>query len=280
MEILNYNSLDIEKYNINKVIDNILYKNLNYDENDKYIYYLLQKIELNKSKEKKEDNIYIKYEKKLQYKNIILPGMKKSKLIIIYDKENKKYKLLSFENELNITLLNYLINYTKNLKYILGILNNIVIYIIKNKGSESLIIKEILKIIDKILLYIYIINNNISIVEVIIKKFNKRDELKLLLEIELKIIKEEIIQLEKNLNITRTNIIQKITLNEMHLQRLLTNVATIILPLSLIIGIFSLPYKNIPFKDNDNGLIILILILLIIGYILYYLINKYKYELL
>ena len=25
MEILNYNSLDIEKYNINKVIDNILY---------------------------------------------------------------------------------------------------------------------------------------------------------------------------------------------------------------------------------------------------------------
>ena len=41
MEILNYNSLDIEKYNINKVIDNILYKNLNYDENDKYIYYLI-----------------------------------------------------------------------------------------------------------------------------------------------------------------------------------------------------------------------------------------------
>tara|TARA_Y100000389_G_scaffold180606_1_gene195571 strand:- start:5291 stop:6133 length:843 start_codon:yes stop_codon:yes gene_type:complete len=280
MEILNYNTFNVQKYNINKVIDNILYKNLNYDENDKYIYYLLQKIELNKSKEKKEDNIYIKYEKKLQYKNIILPGIKLSKLIIIYDKENKKYKLLSFENELNITLLNYLINYTKNLKYVLGILNNIVIYIIKNKGSDKLIIKEILKIIDKILLYIYIINNNISIVKLIIKKFNKRDELKLLLEIELKIIKEEIIQLEKNLNITRTNIIQKITLNEMHLQRLLTNVATIILPLSLIIGIFSLPYKNIPFKDNDNGLIILILILLIIGYILYYLINKYKYELL
>ena len=280
MEILNYNTFDVQKYNINKVIDNILYKNLNYDENDKYIYYLLQKIELNKSKEKKEDNIYIKYEKKLQYKNIILPGIKLSKLIIIYDKENKKYKLLSFENELNITLLNYLINYTKNLKYVLGILNNIVIYIIKNKGSDKLIIKEILKIIDKILLYIYIINNNISIVELIIKKFNKRDELKLLLEIELKIIKEEIIQLEKNLNVTRTNIIQKITLNEMHLQRLLTNVATIILPLSLVIGLFSLPYKNMPFKDNDNGLIILILILLIIGYILYYLINKYKYELL
>ena len=280
MEILNYNTFDVQKYNINKVIDNILYKNLNYDENDKYIYYLLQKIELNKSKEKKEDNIYIKYEKKLQYKNIILPGIKLSKLIIIYDKENKKYKLLSFENELNITLLNYLINYTKNLKYGLGILNNIVIYIIKNKGSDKLIIKEILKIIDKILLYIYIINNNISIVELIIKKFNKRDELKLLLEIELKIIKEEIIQLEKNLNVTRTNIIQKITLNEMHLQRLLTNVATIILPLSLVIGLFSLPYKNMPFKDNDNGLIILILILLIIGYILYYLINKYKYELL
>ena len=66
----------------------------------------------------------------------------------------------------------------------------------------------------------------------------------------------------------------------MHLQRLLTNVATIILPLSLVIGVFSLPYKNMPFKDNDNGLIILILILLIMGYILYYLINKYKYELL
>jgi Mg2+ and Co2+ transporter CorA len=117
-------------------------------------------------------------------------------------------------------------------------------------------------------------------VKLIINKFNKTDELKLLLETELKIIELDIVKLEKNLNITRTNIIQKITLNEMYLQRLLTNVATVILPLSLVVGIVSLPYKNIPFKENENGLIILILILLIIGYILYYLMSKYKYELL
>ena len=280
MEILNYNSLDVQKYNINNVIDNILYKNINYDENDKYIYYLLQNLELNKREENKEDTIYIKYEKKLKYKNIILPSIKNSKILIIYEKESKKHKLISAKEELNVKILNYLINYIKKLKYILGILNNLVIYIIKNKGSESLIIKEILKIIDKILLYSYIINNNITIVKLIINKFNKTDELKLLLEIEIKIIEEKTLKLEKNLNITRTNIIQKITLNEMHLQRLLTNVATIILPLSLLIGLLSLPYKNMPFKENDNGLIILILILLIIGYLLYYLINKYKYDLL
>jgi hypothetical protein len=280
MEILNYNTIDVQKYNINNVIDNILYKNINYDENDKYIYYLLHNLELNKREENKEDSIYIKYEKKLKYKNIILPSIKNSKIIIIYEKESKKHKLISVEEELNVKILNYLINYIKSLKYILGILNNLVIYIIKNKGSDSLIIKEILKIIDKILLYIYIINNNVSIVKLIINKFNKTDELKLLLETELKIIELDIVKLEKNLNITRTNIIQKITLNEMYLQRLLTNVATVILPLSLVVGIVSLPYKNIPFKENENGLIILILILLIIGYILYYLMSKYKYELL
>tara|TARA_B000000437_G_scaffold190593_1_gene148847 strand:- start:3530 stop:4372 length:843 start_codon:yes stop_codon:yes gene_type:complete len=280
MEILNYNTIDVQKYNINNVIDNILYKNINYEENDKYIYYLLQNLELNKSKEKKEDTVYVKYEKNLEYKNIKLPSIKNSKKLIIYEKESKKHKLISVEEELNVKILNYLINYIKNLKYILGVLNNLVIYIIKNKGSESLIIKEILKIIDKILLYSYIINTNISIVKLIIKKFNKTDELKLLVENELKIIEEKTLKLEKNLNITRTNIIQKITLNEMHLQRLLTNVATIILPLSLLIGLLSLPYKNMPFKENDNGLIILILILLIVGYLLYYLINKYKYNLL
>ena len=280
MEILNYNSLDVQKYNINNIIDNILYKNINYDENDKYIYYLLQNLELNKREENKEDTVYVKYEKKLKYKNIILPSIKNSKILIIYEKESKKHKLISVEEELNVKILNYLLNYIKNLKYILGVLNNLVIYIIKNKGSESLIIKEILKIIDKILLYSYIINNNITIVKLIINKFNKTDELKLLLEIEIKIIEEKTLKLEKNLNITRTNIIQKITLNEMHLQRLLTNVATVILPLSLLIGLLSLPYKNMPFKENDNGLIILILILLIIGYLLYYLINKYKYDLL
>tara|TARA_B100001540_G_scaffold34150_1_gene30096 strand:+ start:431 stop:1273 length:843 start_codon:yes stop_codon:yes gene_type:complete len=280
MEILNYNTIDVQKYNINNVIDNILYKNINYEENDKYIYYLLQNLELNKSKEKKEDTVYVIYEKNLEYKNIKLPSIKNSKKLIIYEKESKKHKLISVEEELNVKILNYLINYIKNLKYILGVLNNLVIYIIKNKGSESLIIKEILKIIDKILLYSYIINNNVSIVKLIIKKFNKTDELKLLLETELKIIEEKTLKLEKNLNITRTNIIQKITLNEMHLQRLLTNVATVILPLSLLIGLLSLPYKNMPFKENENGLIILILILLIVGYLLYYLINKYKYDLL
>lgn len=280
MEILNYNTIDVQKYNINNVIDNILYKNINYEENDKYIYYLLQNLELNKSKEKKEDTVYVIYEKNLEYKNIKLPSIKNSKKLIIYEKESKKHKLISVEEELNVKILNYLINYIKSFKYILGILNNLVIYIIKNKGSESLIIKDILKIIDKILLYSYIINNNVSIVKLIINKFNKTDELKLLVETELKIIEQDIVKLEKNLNITRTNIIQKITLNEMHLQRLLTNVATIILPLSLVIGIVSLPYKNIPFKENENGLIILILILLIIGYISYYLMSKYKYELL
>mgnify|MGYP001165210189 FL=1 len=65
MEILNYNTIDVQKYNINNVIDNILYKNINYEENDKYIYYLLQNLELNKSKEKKEDTVYVKYEKNL-----------------------------------------------------------------------------------------------------------------------------------------------------------------------------------------------------------------------
>ena len=127
MEILNYNSLDVQKYNINNVIDNILYKNINYDENDKYIYYLLQNLELNKREENKEDTIYIKYEKKLKYKNIILPSIKNSKILIIYEKESKKHKLISAKEELNVKILNYLINYIKKLKYILGILNNLVI---------------------------------------------------------------------------------------------------------------------------------------------------------
>ena len=120
MEILNYNTIDVQKYNINNVIDNILYKNINYEENDKYIYYLLQNLELNKSKEKKEDTVYVIYEKNLEYKNIKLPSIKNSKKLIIYEKESKKHKLISVEEELNVKILNYLINYINISPYIIN----------------------------------------------------------------------------------------------------------------------------------------------------------------
>jgi Mg2+ and Co2+ transporter CorA len=62
----------------------------------------------------------------------------------------------------------------------------------------------------------------------------------------------------------KTTSIQKITHHETNISKVLTYVATIFLPLSFLIGIFSLPIKNIPFRDSVNSFYYILFIIIII----------------
>ena len=66
----------------------------------------------------------------------------------------------------------------------------------------------------------------------------------------------------------KTSSLQKITYHETNISKVLTFVATIFLPLSFLIGVFSfLPIKNFPFRENKNSIYYILFIIIIIAII-------------
>lgn len=271
-----------DNHNYDKnIIDKLLFNNLNYyyDNNNNNFYYLLNYPSYI------YDNIDFEYNK--IYTNLIdinknsninkllktkYPIIKLNRIIIIYNKKKENYTLIhhnDFKLNSNINILNFFIDsiniFNKDLNIIYNTINILNINIINANYFDTEIISNS---INYVLINLFYYSNIIEQYKNILIN-NKNFDLTVINN-NINIINEKInkyIDLCYNL---RTSSLQKITYLEAGTSRLLTSIATIFLPLSFCIAFFSLPYKNIPYRNNDYGIYFIIIILVIIIFIIYY----------
>lgn len=280
MDIITYD--EIKNYNLNKnIIDKLIFNNFNYYKNKKNIYLLLSVPILSKISDVKAINKspYIFIENGIN-NNIIkvnIPSIILYKEVIIIDNNNNNIIFINNNKNKNNnykSILNYLIEYSLNIQSNLGIFSNI-LYIIRKKITNITFSNSynIIEHIDKLLIYIIFYKNIIKQIGNVIDFFPKKNELNIILINKNKNNLNDLIILIDSLNNSRHATMQRIAYLETGFARLLTNVATIFLPLSFIIAFFSLPFKNIPFRKYNNGYIyigLLILIFFIISILILY----------
>ena len=93
---------------------------------------------------------------------------------------------------------------------------------------------------------------------------NKKNEKNINIDTKLDNIKKKLNSTKFYYDTLKTTSIQKITHHETNISKVLTYVATIFLPLSFLISIFSLPIKNIPFRDSENSFYYILFIIVIV----------------
>ena len=270
MDIITYD--EINKYNLNKkIINKLIFNNLNYYKNNNEIYFLLSVpilLKTNINSIIKSPYIYI--EEGINNKNIInskIPSIILYKEVIIFNNDNIIFiKNNNNNNNYNYkSVLNYLIDYSINIQSNLGIFSNILYYIKKKITNVTFTYSyNIIEYIDKLLIYIIYYKNIIKQIDNIINLFPNNNELNIILINKNKNNLNDLIIFIDSLNNARHATMQRIAYLETGFARLLTNVATIFLPLSFVIALFTMPFKNIPFRKSNNGFIIIILILIII----------------
>ncbi len=271
MDIITYD--EINKYNLNKkIIDKLIFNNLNYYKNNNEIYFLLSVPILLKTSN--INNIikspYIFIEEGIDNKNVInstIPSVILYKEVIIFNNDNIIF-IKNNNNNNYKSILNYLIDYSINIQSNLGIFSNILYYIKKRITNVNFTNSyNIIEYIDKLLIYIIYYKNIIKQIGNIINLFPNNNELNIILINKNKNNLNDLIIFIDSLNNARHATMQRIAYLETGFARLLTNVATIFLPLSFIIALFAMPFKNMPFRKSNNGFIIIILILIIISII-------------
>lgn len=212
----------------------------------------------------KSNNIYYIYIPEINYHDLIIPKLNIYKIII--NKINNNISLIcNFNilfNNINLyDLYDYLISYITN---DLNIITNILLNITKSKSYNNIIydnIKKLNTISSHILYYEDYIDSLLICLNYI---NNKNNEKNIFVINKLNNIKTKIISIKFYYDTLNTTNIQKITLHETYISKLLTNVATIFLPISFLIGFFSLPIKNIPFRNDENSFYYILFIIIII----------------
>lgn len=270
MDIITYD--EINKYNLNKnIIDKLIFNNFNYYKKNNKDYFLISIPILlnNKKKDIINKSPYIFIEKGFYKNNIInssIPTVILYKEVIIFDNNNIIF-ITNNNNNINNnykSILNYLIEYSINIQSNLGIFSNI-LYYIKKKITDITFYNSyyIIEYIDKLLIYSIFYKNIIKQINNIINLFPKNNELNIILINKNKNNLNDLIIFTDSLNNSRHATMQRIAYLETGFARLLTNIATIFLPLSFIIAFFSLPFKNIPFRKYNNGYIYIVLLIVI-----------------
>lgn len=280
MNIINYENVNKTNVLNNAVVEKLIFNNFNYYINNNIKYFLLVIPILNIKNEDYINNVYTNYIKKINLLNITLPGLKLDKIVITIDNNNNSFIIKNNKFNLNNNykdILNHLINFTIDIQKLLGILNNISLKI-QNKLTIANYynIKYFITYIDNLLLYIYHIHNFINQINNISLLFSEKNELNMFLKKNIIKLENEELILKDNLFNTRQSLFQKITYIETTLSRLLTNIATIFLPLSFIITVLSLPslVKNVK-QYNFQYLFIIITVIIIIIYIIQKYFKKY-----
>lgn len=269
MKIYSYDNHIFDK----NIINDLVYtsKNIFQNKDDFYILIYLSSYKTQILKNKRDD-LYNMSIKEIKYSDIIIPKLNIHKIIInkidnnislitnielrynnIYDM--CYYFITSILNDLNI-ITNLLINITKSKSY-----NNIIYENIKTLDEISFHVLYFEGYIDKLKLFLNLINN-------------KNNEKNIYIINKLNILKNKIDSIKFYYDTLRTSSLQKITHHETNISKVLTFVATIFLPLSFIIGIFSLPIKNIPLRENKNSIYYILFIFIIITIISTLYLNK------
>ena len=202
---------------------------------------------------------------KFTYEHLIIPKLNIHKLII--NKTDNNISLISnciFHHNNIYDFLHLCLNTCIN---DIQIINNLLM-VISKKQSSSINLYTAISKLSKISSHILYFDNfivNISMSMNYLK--NEKNEKNIMINDKIILIKDKILSIKFFYDTINTTSIQKITHHETNISKVLTYVATIFLPLSFIISIFSLPVKNIPFRNNENGLYSILFILLIFSII-------------
>lgn len=199
---------------------------------------------------------------KLHYDNLIIPKLNIYKIIINKIDDNISLIsncILQYNNIYDF--FNNIINTTIN---DIEIINNLLIIISKKNTSPHILYENIFAL-TKISSHILYFDNFIDkIILTITFLNNEKNEKNIRILEKINLIKQKITSIKFFFDSIKTTSIQKITHQETNISKVLTYVATIFLPLSFIVGIFSLPIKNIPFRNNENSIYSILFILFII----------------
>jgi Mg2+ and Co2+ transporter CorA len=256
-------SYDNHIFNDN-IIDKLLYtsKNNFIIKDDFYILINLPTYKLYNLYNKELSSIYDLSIDKFKYDNLIIPKLNIYKIII--NKVDNNISLLSnciFQYNNIYSFLNNILNTSIN---DIEIINNLLIAISKS-NSSSLSLYTNINTLSKISSHILYFDNFIYKISLTINflQNEKNEKNKKIIE-KINFFKNRIISIKFFYDTINTTSIQKVSHHETNVTNILTYVATIFLPLSFIIGVFSLPIKNIPFRNNENSLYFILFIIFII----------------
>lgn len=272
MKIYSYDNHIFDK----NIINDLIYTSKNIIQNKDDFYILINLSSYKKHiLNNKSDNLYNMSIKEIKYSDITIPKLNIHKIIInkidnnislisnIKFRYNNIYDIYDYFitlilNDLNI-ITNLLINITKSKSY-----NNIIYENVKTLDQVSSHVLYFEHYVDKLNLFLNLINN-------------KNNEKNIYIIDKLNILKNKINSIKFYYDTLKTSSLQKITYHETNISKVLTYVATIFLPLSFIIGIFSLPIKNIPLRENKNSIYYILFIIIITTIIsIFYLIKLNK----
>ena len=266
------------------IIDKLIFNNINfyYDNKKKIYYYLLIYPSYKFDNIEKYNKIYtniidIDIDSKI---NIILkqkfPLIKLNKIVIVYNINNDKFTII-LNNDYKLkgnNILNFFINsineFNKDLNIINNTINRLTNVILNSSYNETEIITNS---VNSILINLFYYYNIIEQFKNIYNNGNNSFD-KFVLNNNINIISGKINKYIDYCYNTRTTSLQRITYLEAGTSRLLTSIATIFLPLSFCIAFFSLPFKNIPFRNNDNGILFITIILIMIVIIIIFYMSK------
>tara|TARA_B110000858_G_C17802287_1_gene475953 strand:- start:226 stop:1053 length:828 start_codon:yes stop_codon:yes gene_type:complete len=261
----------------NEIINKFIYTNIaSIITNDNH-YFSINIPDYNKF----SDNIlFTKKIEGLKYNDILIPDLYVNKFILIINNKTKNNSIITnikLNNDFNniYIILNFFIN---NIYNNLGIIYKLLINIQKSSyKTEKLYIN--INTLDKISSHILFFDQFIYKIINFINKLDKKNEMNIILNDNISNIIMQINSLKFFYDSIKTTSIQKLTHSDANKATVLTYVATIFLPLSFIISIFSLFVKNIPFKNNEYALyFIIIAIIIIIIISSYYLIEFHNID--
>jgi len=270
-------SYDNHTFNTN-IIDKLVYTSKN-NIVMKDNFYILINLSTYKKLEiynKKFGQLYDLSIDKFYFKNlIIIPKLNIHKIIIT--KVDNNISLISnciFQYNNIYDFLTYILNESVN---DIEIINNLLIIISKSNSTAYSLYTNI-NTLSKISSHILYFDNFIDKIILTINFLqNEKNEKNIKIIEKINMIKQKIISIKFFYDTLKSTSIQKITHHETNVSTVLTYVATIFLPLSFMVGIFSLPIKNIPFRNKENSLYFILFILFIICIIVsFYLIELSK----
>jgi Mg2+ and Co2+ transporter CorA len=256
-------SYDNHIFNDN-IIDKLLYtsKNNFIIKDDFYILINLPTYKLYNLYNKELSSIYDLSIDKFKYDNLIIPKLNIYKIII--NKVDNNISLLSnciFQYNNIYSFLNNILNTSIN---DIEIINNLLIAISKS-NSSSLSLYTNINTLSKISSHILYFDNYIDKIMLTINFLqNSKNEKNILIIDRINLINQKLKSIKFYYDTIKTSSLQQLTHQEASISKILTYVATIFLPLSFIIGVFSLPIKNIPFRNNENSLYFILFIIFII----------------
>ena len=196
------------------------------------------------------------------YINLLIPKLYIYKIIVV--KNDNNISLISnciFENNNIYDFLNILINIIIN---DLEIINNLLIKISeKNKKTNELYVS--INILSYVSTHILYFDNYIDKIMLTINYLqNSKNEKNILIIDRINLINQKLKSIKFYYDNIKTTSLQQLTHQEAIISKILTYVATIFLPISFIIAVFSLPVKNIPFRNNENAIYVILFILFLI----------------